>query len=106
MLCIYVHIFHDTASKIVLSVGIFRLKERANFEVRMELMNVFNRMFLPSPVPVSAGLFGASLTGTNTAQPITKLSNGNYSGGYGFIDTRNGAGSRPRSGQIVARINF
>jgi hypothetical protein len=82
-----------------------RIKEKAKFEFRFELINVFNRMFWPSPVPVSAGLFGASLTGTNTTQPITR-SGGNLTGGYGFVDTRNGNGARPRSGQIVARISF
>ncbi len=90
-----------------LSLGrMIRVREKASLEIRFELINVFNRMFLPSPVPVSAGLFGASLAGTNTLQPVTKLPNGNYSGGYGFVDTRNGNGARPRSGQIVARITF
>jgi hypothetical protein len=31
---------------------------------------------------------------------------GALSAGYGFVNTFNGAGTRPRSGQIVARINF
>jgi hypothetical protein len=67
----------------------------ATLEIRMELNNVFNRNFLGSP---SASNPSAIVARNNPG--------GALSSGYGFVNTFNGAGSRPRSGQIVARINF
>jgi hypothetical protein len=66
--------------------------------VRAELFNVFNRTFLSSP------------TATNPAAPTTCLGACNtgaaLNAGYGFINTFNGAGTQPRTGQIVARFTF
>jgi hypothetical protein len=42
--------------------------------------------------------------------PLSPKSNNNPGGalsaGYGFVNTLNGAGTTPRSGQIVARLTF
>jgi hypothetical protein len=72
----------------------FPIREKATFSVRIEFQNIFNRLFLSAP------------SATNPAAFTTKYSNGNYSGGYGFVNAFLGAGSRPRTGQLVARINF
>ena len=81
-----------------LSLGrIFALKEGsgATFQVRIELNNVFNRFFLSAP------------TATNPAAATFNLNPGGaLSSGYGFVNTFGGAGTRPRTGQLVARINF
>jgi len=38
--------------------------------------------------------------------PTTKDNQGRLTGGYGYVNWVNGAGSQPRSGQIVARVTF
>jgi hypothetical protein len=77
---------------------VFRLKEGLTFDVRADFFNVFNRWAYPS------------LNGTSNAlQPAQFGSNGSLTNGYGYIgDSINGAASNypPRSGQIVARIQF
>jgi hypothetical protein len=77
---------------------VFRLKEGLTFDVRADFFNVFNRWAYPS------------LNGTSNAlQPAQFGSNGSITNGYGYIgDSINGAASNypPRSGQIVARIQF
>jgi hypothetical protein len=64
------------------------------FSVRIEFQNIFNRMFLSAPSATNPGAF------------TTYYGSGALSGGYGFVNTVGGAGARPRSGQIVARIQF
>ena len=64
-----------------------------NLQIRAEFQNIFNRLFLSAPA-----------TGAITTAPTT--ANGVYTGGYGYINTVGGAGSQPRSGQIVARFTF
>jgi hypothetical protein len=82
-----------------LSVGRnFRVREKYNLQIRVEFQNIFNRVFFSQP---------ADGTGTNS---VTAASNNNpggaLSGGYGFVNTFNGAGTTPRSGQLVARFVF
>jgi len=84
-----------------LSFGrIFRIKEKYQFQMRAEFTNVFNRVFLSAP---AIGGFGG-------ATPATPAANGNpggaLSGGYGFINTLNGIGTQPRTGQLVGRFTF
>jgi hypothetical protein len=102
-----------------LSLGrTFRLAKegRVTFDIRGELFNVFNRLFLSSPAGVSAA--GFPPPGPNPAQPTTcagvagvcTAANGlgtrPLTGGYGFVNTFNGLGSQPRTGQLVGRISF
>ncbi len=67
------------------------------FSIRGEFFNVFNRLFLSMP---------------SVANPVLPISTTNYGGqiinntGFGSISTLNGAGSQPRSGQIVGRFTF
>jgi len=81
---------------------------RINLNIRIEFQNVFNRTFYSSP----SAAFGFFLSGTNPTTPVLRFNSfengrpGALSGGYGFVNTVNGAGSQPRSGQIVARITF
>jgi hypothetical protein len=80
----------------------FPIKEKTTFSVRIELQNVFNRM----RVPIPGGFGPAAGNLINPDALTTYYPNGNLSGGYGFSNTFGGAGSSPRTGQIVARINF
>jgi hypothetical protein len=82
-----------------LSVGrIFRIKERYTLQIRAEFFNVFNRVFFSLP---------ANGAGTNsTTAPAYNNPNGALSAGYGFVNTLNGAGTQPRTGQLVARFQF
>jgi hypothetical protein len=84
-----------------------------SFQVRAELQNVFNRLFLASPIAVGSGGF-PSLVGANPVAPVTRDTLGRLTGGYGYVNWFNGgntpliptAGAQPRSGQIVARLTF
>jgi hypothetical protein len=78
---------------------------RYNFQIRAEFQNIFNRLFLSRPATGNQGLgpFGGAAITTSTA-PTT--SNGAYTAGWGYINTLQGAGSQPRSGQMVARLTF
>jgi hypothetical protein len=75
----------------------------ATLSIRIELQNVFNRSYRSAPSTISTP---SSIT--QYLNPIAPGSTtlGALSAGYGFINTFNGAGARPRSGQLVARINF
>jgi hypothetical protein len=70
-------------------------ENKVMLNIRAEFNNVFNRLFLSSP------------TATNPAANTTfAASTGYVTGGYGFVNYINGAGARPRTGQIVARLRF
>lgn len=82
-------------------------ERNVKFEVRAEFYNVFNRLFISSPEPVKLSGGGAALlVGANPAAPTTRDNQGRLTGGYGYVNWVNGAGSQPRSGQIVARMTF
>jgi hypothetical protein len=78
----------------------FRLKERATFNIRIELTNVFNRSFWGDPANTNA----------NLAQ--TRLPNGNTAAGFGRVLTtsptafNSAANLQPRQGVIVGRFTF
>jgi hypothetical protein len=72
---------------------LFRIKERVNLQVRVELFNVFNRTYLNNP------------SNGNAQATASYNSNGLLSSGFGYIN--NGSVfAAPRTGQIVARIQF
>jgi len=58
----------------------------------------------PEPVKLSGG--GGILVGANPAAPTTRDYQGQLTGGYGYVNWANGAGSQPRYGQVVARLMF
>ena len=70
----------------------FRIRERANLNVRAEFTNVFNRTVMNAP----------SSTNSTTAPLLT---NGTYTGGFGYINTTS-AGGLSRQGMLVARFTF
>jgi hypothetical protein len=90
-----------------LSVGrIFRIKEKYQLQIRAEFQNVFNRVFYSAPsTEVGAGGTTAATAMINPF-PIPGSSTGALSGGYGYVNTFNGAGTQPRTGQLVARFQF
>jgi len=69
---------------------------KMNLQIRAEFQNVFNRHFYGAP------------SATNPIALTTKTNNNNtaLSAGYGFVNFVNGAGSRPRTGLMVARFTF
>jgi Carboxypeptidase regulatory-like domain len=82
-------------------------ERNVKFEVRAEFYNVFNRLFLSSPEPVKlSGGGGGILVGANPAATPTVDNQGLRTGGFGFVNWVGGAGSQPRSGQVVARVTF
>jgi hypothetical protein len=84
----------------------FRLgKEgRVDLFVRAEFQNIFNRLFLSPPETGNQGLAPGGSPAT-ILSPLT-TTGGVLSGGYGYINTIEGAGAQPRSGQLVGRLTF
>ena len=70
----------------------FRIKERANLQVRAEFTNIFNRTEMANP------------TATN-ALATQNANNGQTTAGFGYINTGT-TFSAPRQGQLVARFQF
>ncbi len=85
----------------------FRIKERMNFQIRAEFVNIFNRTLMPSPI--------SSGTNVNPQNAVTKTA-GINSGGFGVINTFATAGGLPttavapyltgRTGTLIARFTF
>jgi len=84
----------------------FRIKERYNFQIRAEFQNIFNRMFLSAPAVGTQGTSNFSTAAPVTTSTSPVISNGAYTAGFGYINTLEGIGSQPRSGQIVGRFTF
>jgi hypothetical protein len=85
-------------------------ENRFKFDVRVEFFNIFNRLFLTSPLAVGATTQPAT---NNPSTPTVRNPQGALLSGYGFVNTfvttTNGVagnGSLPRTGQIVARFSF
>jgi hypothetical protein len=70
----------------------FRIKERANLQIRAEFTNVFNRTQFNSP------------TSGNAFATQTKNAAGLNTAGFGYISTA--TTGRPREGTLVARFQF
>jgi hypothetical protein len=89
-----------------LSVGrIFRIKEKYQLQIRAEFQNVFNRVFYSQPA-TGGGTGTANTPTTNNPFPVLGSTGGALDGGFGFVNSFNGAGTQPRSGQIVGRFTF
>jgi hypothetical protein len=89
-----------------LSVGrIFRIKEKYQLQIRAEFQNVFNRVFYSAPS--TGGAVGTANTPTFTNPfPVLGSTTGALNGGFGYVNSFNGAGATPRTGQLVARFTF
>jgi len=72
---------------------VFQLREGMTLQIRAELYNVFNRTEMNNPTP------------TNAAATAVTNSQGQYTSGFGFINTGT-TFSPPRSGQLTARFQF
>ncbi len=70
---------------------------KVNLNVRAEFTNILNRMYYNAPA--NANPLAAVTTITQRGAVIPN-------GGYGVVNTFNGAGSRPRQGTIVVRLSF
>jgi hypothetical protein len=86
----------------------FRIKERAQFQIRAEFQNIFNRNF--HQAPADGQPFGFPFTSINTPT-LHGNPGGTLSQGFGYVNWVNGGltgfgGAQPRSGQIVARFTF
>jgi hypothetical protein len=82
---------------------IFRIKERAQFQIRAEFQNIFNRLFYSAPA--DGAPFGFPFT--SVASPTVHGNpGGTLSSGFGYVNWVGGAGALTRSGQIVARFTF
>ena len=86
-----------------ISLGrIFRVKEKYQLQIQAQFFNVFNRVVYPAPTASTT-----SVTPATTGNPFPGYGGtGALNGGYGFVNTLNGAGTNPRSGQLVARFTF
>jgi Carboxypeptidase regulatory-like domain/TonB dependent receptor len=73
---------------------------KINLNVRLEFQNIFNRTFLTAPSSTNPTAL------TLKTNPFPNGTTGALSGGYGFVNSLNGFGATPRSGQIVARLQF
>ncbi len=91
-----------------LSVGrIFRVKEKYQIQVRAEFQNVFNRVFYALPSSGNRHRHCECIAaGFTNPFPVTGSTTGALSGGYGFVNAFNGAGTTPRTGQIIFRFTF
>ncbi|HEY6340032.1 MAG TPA: carboxypeptidase regulatory-like domain-containing protein [Bryobacteraceae bacterium] len=71
----------------------FRVKERANLQIRAEFTNIFNRTEMNNP------------TATNPLAAQLANASGQTTSGFGYISTAT-TFSAPRAGQLVARFQF
>ena len=77
-----------------LSIGRnFRIKERANLQIRAEFTNIFNRTEMSNP------------TATNPLATQTTNASGQTTAGFGYINTGT-VFAPPRQGQLIARFQF
>ena len=84
----------------------FRMKEKYQVQIRAEFQNVFNRVFYPTPTDGGAGSNTLALPTYNNPFAVLGSTGGALNGGYGFVNSFNGAGSQPRTGQLIARFTF
>jgi len=83
-----------------LSLGrVFPIREGVRAQIRVELMNVFNRVRIPNPAATG---FGSGTQNIGNTQVYD--SNGNTVSGFGYISPRSAGGQR--TGQIVLRFTF
>jgi len=87
---------------------VFRIKERAQLQIRAEFQNIFNRLFYQAPA--DGAPFGFPFTSVATPT-LHGNPGGTLSQGFGYVNWVNGGlapygGAQPRSGQLVARFTF
>jgi hypothetical protein len=80
----------------------FRIKERASFQIRGEFQNIFNRLYYSAPSDSGATTITTPTGRANTLSGVPGL----LSSGFGFVPWLQGAGAQPRSGQLIARLQF
>ena len=71
---------------------LFQIREKMNFELRIEFTNLFNRLVFP----------GASASNALATQVVNAA--GVPQSGFGYMNGTSGGGQR--SGQLVARFQF
>lgn len=86
-----------------LSLGrIFRITEKLQLLIQAQFFNPFNRVVYPMPTGATTSTTPATFSNPFPGLPGT----GALNAGYGFVNVLNGAGTNPRSGQLVARFTF
>jgi hypothetical protein len=75
------------------SFGLNKIREGMSFQIRAELFNAFNRLRIATPT-------GAPRDAT------VRNSQGQLTGGFGFLNPTATSGGLPRNGQLVARFQF
>jgi Carboxypeptidase regulatory-like domain/TonB dependent receptor len=80
----------------------FAYKERLKFSVRAEFQNILNRTTYSIPATAGATTTTSPTGRANSLSGTTGL----LSAGWGYVNWVQGAGTTPRSGQIVARVTF
>jgi len=79
----------------------FRIKERANLNVRAEFTNLFNRAGIPNPTN------GQGPGQTSASTQLRNATTGQATGGFGWVNTNPATPVLfPRQGQLVARFQF
>jgi hypothetical protein len=77
----------------------FRIKERMDFYIRGEFVNIFNRTIMPNPI-----------TSTIPQVALTKNGLGYYTGGFGVINAYQAPGTSTiftgRTGTLIAKFTF
>ena len=68
--------------------------------IRAEFANVFNRVFYSQPSAINPA------SPVATGNPFANGQPGALSAGFGFVNTLNGTGTSPRTGQLIARFTF
>jgi hypothetical protein len=71
----------------------FAIGESHSFSIRAEFFNVFNRTYLPNPT-------------TTNPFAATTTSNGQLTGGFGYVNPYSSLFFQPRNGQLVARFQW
>jgi len=85
----------------------FSVKERYKLQIRAEFQNIFNRLFYSAPADGAAfGQPTTFVTSPTVRANTLGSTSGLLSSGFVFVPWLNGAGSQPRSGQLVARFTF
>jgi hypothetical protein len=73
---------------------------KVSLQVRAEFQNIFNRVFYNTPSTTNP----QATTFTNNRFENNTL--GALSAGFGFVNSLNGSGASPRTGQLVVRVTF
>ena len=85
-------------------------ENRVTLQVRFEFQNVFNRTFLNAPTTTNPQALCnnsvSNLPGSCFTNPFPNGQLGALSSGFGYVNTLGGAGTQPRTGQFVARLQF